>query len=176
MSQATLARTLGTSQPTLSAYEKGHEVPSADTLNRIVVAYGYQLRAVTGTRFVACPLPGDDSTAPLRLAPGHPAGRMQRGGHLLLGRLAGPPVLLPRLHARGARETLEPPGRRTGRFPFDAPGGPLDLPFVHQDDLAVSKLSTATPLDLEAIENRLVALRGPTMYPRLARLRQMAEK
>jgi transcriptional regulator with XRE-family HTH domain len=57
LTQEELATTTGTSQPTLSAYEHDRRVPSADTLNRILVACGYQLAAVAGTHQVRCPLP-----------------------------------------------------------------------------------------------------------------------
>jgi len=57
ISQEQLAELVGTSQPTLSAYEHDHKVPSADTLNRILVACGYLLTAAAGSRTISCPLP-----------------------------------------------------------------------------------------------------------------------
>lgn len=68
------------------------------------------------------------------------------------------------------------------------PFGPdrIELPFLGAEDLAVFKLSfgrdkdwvdlrsiaAARPgLDVDYVEDQLVALRGPAMYPRLARLR-----
>ncbi|MEP6623711.1 MAG: hypothetical protein ABJC79_04665 [Acidimicrobiia bacterium] len=60
------------------------------------------------------------------------------------------------------------------------------LPFLSAEDLCVFKLSFGRPqdwvdlraiaaarpdLDIETIEELVVALRGPTMYPRVARLR-----
>ncbi len=60
------------------------------------------------------------------------------------------------------------------------------LPFLSAEDLCVFKLSFGRPqdwvdvraiavarpaLDVEYVEHQLVGLRGPTMYPRLARLR-----
>jgi hypothetical protein len=60
------------------------------------------------------------------------------------------------------------------------------LPFLSAEDLCVFKVSFGRPqdwvdlasmararpeLDLDYIEDQLIALRGPTMYPRLARLR-----
>jgi hypothetical protein len=71
------------------------------------------------------------------------------------------------------------------------PFGPdrIQIPILCADDLVVFKLSfgrardwvdledllaTETPLDLDAIEDRLIALRGPTLYPRMARLRSMS--
>ena len=61
-----------------------------------------------------------------------------------------------------------------------------ELPFLAAEDLCVFKLSFARPqdwvdlraiaaarpdLDVAVVEDLLIALRGPTMYPRLARLR-----
>jgi len=57
MSQQELAALVGTSQPTLSAYEHDRKVPSADTLNRIVAACGYLLTASAGPAEVVCGLP-----------------------------------------------------------------------------------------------------------------------
>lgn len=45
------------SQPNLSAYEHDRRSPTADTLNRIVVACGYELAAVAGARSIFAPLP-----------------------------------------------------------------------------------------------------------------------
>ncbi len=62
------------------------------------------------------------------------------------------------------------------------------LPFLSAEDLCIFKLSFARPkdwvdlaaiadarpsLDVGYIEQQLVALRGPTMYPRIARLRTL---
>lgn len=70
--------------------------------------------------------------------------------------------------------------------PF-GPGRQL-LPFLSAEDLALFKLSfgrakdwvdlsamaTAVPtLDVDYVERQLLVLRGPSMYPRLARLRSM---
>lgn len=57
ISQRELARISGIRQANISAIENGHRVPSADTLNRLLVACGYELAAVAGERIVACPLP-----------------------------------------------------------------------------------------------------------------------
>ena len=57
MSQAQLAEVTGISQPNLSAYENDRRVPTADTLNRMVVACGYQLAAIDDRRVLFCPLP-----------------------------------------------------------------------------------------------------------------------
>ncbi len=57
LTQVELAETAGISQPNLSAYENGHRVPTADTLNRLVVACGYELTAAAGAKTIACALP-----------------------------------------------------------------------------------------------------------------------
>jgi len=57
LGQTELAELVGISQPNLSAYERGRRVPTADTLNRLLVACGYQLVASAGSRSVACALP-----------------------------------------------------------------------------------------------------------------------
>lgn len=57
ISQDQLARTVGISQPNVSAYERDRRIPTADTLNKLLVACGYQLAAADGTRVVYCPLP-----------------------------------------------------------------------------------------------------------------------
>ena len=74
--------------------------------------------------------------------------------------------------------------RRREHYPFGRKGEVL--PFLSAEDLSVFKLSfdreqdwvdlrsiaAARPeLDIEYIERQLVGLRGPTMYPRVARLR-----
>lgn len=41
----------------ISAIENGRRTPSGETLNRLVVACGYELAAVAGKRAVYCPLP-----------------------------------------------------------------------------------------------------------------------
>ncbi|MDA8184376.1 MAG: hypothetical protein M0035_08150 [Actinomycetota bacterium] len=76
---------------------------------------------------------------------------------------------------------------RVLRFPFGADG--TSLPFLSAEDLAVLKLSfnrdqdwvdlrrlveQRGDLDLGYIERQLVALRGPLMYQRTARLRALA--
>lgn len=57
ISQDQLARTVGISQPNVSAYEHDRRIPNTDTLNKLLVACGYQLAAADGTRVVYCPLP-----------------------------------------------------------------------------------------------------------------------
>ncbi len=74
--------------------------------------------------------------------------------------------------------------RRRVHHPFGRRGDVL--PFLSAEDLCVFKLSFGRPqdwvdlraiartrptLDIEYVERQLVALRGPTMYPRVARLR-----
>lgn len=83
---------------------------------------------------------------------------------------------------RGIAERLQP-----------QPFGPdkVPLPFLSLEDLVMFKISfgrlkdwtdldrlveIGTPFDLEAVADRLVALRGPTMHPRIARLRTMARR
>lgn len=57
LSQRQLAEISGIRQANISAIENGRRVPSADTLNRLVVASGYELAAVAGERVLACALP-----------------------------------------------------------------------------------------------------------------------
>lgn len=55
LSQAELAERSGTSQATLSSYERGQKAPSAATLERILAAAGMQLTAVPASRPVRSP-------------------------------------------------------------------------------------------------------------------------
>jgi transcriptional regulator with XRE-family HTH domain len=55
MTQEALAEVVGTGQPNISAYERGRRVPSADTMNKILVACGYELAATDGQRTIFCP-------------------------------------------------------------------------------------------------------------------------
>ncbi len=57
LSQRELADVSGVSQPNISAIEHDRRVPSADSLNRLVVACGFELAAVAGEEVVHCPLP-----------------------------------------------------------------------------------------------------------------------
>jgi transcriptional regulator with XRE-family HTH domain len=57
LSQGALAEIVGISQPNLSAYEQGRRIPTLDTLNRLVVACGYELAATDGRSSLFCPLP-----------------------------------------------------------------------------------------------------------------------
>jgi transcriptional regulator with XRE-family HTH domain len=87
LSQSEHASISGVSQPNLSAIEHDRRVPSADTLNRLVVSCGYELAAVAGDAAVFCPLPrggwfpdeddpgpleGDPPDEPPALSPGAP--------------------------------------------------------------------------------------------------------
>lgn len=72
LSQHDLAEISGVSQPNISAIENDRRQPSVDTLNRLLVACGYELAAVAGTRIVHAPLPHvgwfPDEDLPPRLA------------------------------------------------------------------------------------------------------------
>jgi transcriptional regulator with XRE-family HTH domain len=57
MSQAELAEVSGVDQPNISAIENDRRSPSAETLNRLLVACGYELTAIAGERRVYAPLP-----------------------------------------------------------------------------------------------------------------------
>ena len=50
LTQGELAALAGTSQATLSAYERGTKVPSAATLDRLLAATGARLTSVPGRR------------------------------------------------------------------------------------------------------------------------------
>ena len=63
LTQVQLARITGIEQPNLSAYENDRQMPSADTLNRILVGCGYLLEATAGDRRLICPLPGSRRAA-----------------------------------------------------------------------------------------------------------------
>lgn len=55
LSQTELARRAGTSQATLSAYERGHKQPTASTLARLVAAAGWRLTLAPAERPVIAP-------------------------------------------------------------------------------------------------------------------------
>ena len=61
LSQSQLASVAGIDQPNLSAYEQDRRLPSLATVNRILVACGYQLQAAAGRARIRCPLPDEDS-------------------------------------------------------------------------------------------------------------------
>jgi len=75
--------------------------------------------------------------------------------------------------------------------PFKVDGKTYDLPFLTANDLVVMKLSfnrlkdwadiesivfSGNAINIDLIEERLVKFRGPTMYPRVARLRKICER
>ena len=69
LSQEALAQIVGISQPNLSAYERDRREPTLDTLNRLLVACGYELAAADGRHTIYCPLPAarwfpDDDVPP----------------------------------------------------------------------------------------------------------------
>jgi transcriptional regulator with XRE-family HTH domain len=59
MTQRDLAEVSGVAQTNISAIENGRRIPSADTLNRLLVSCGFQLSATAGDRAVYCGIPGD---------------------------------------------------------------------------------------------------------------------
>ena len=69
LTQAGLSEIVGIAVPNLSAYENDRQMPSIDTLNRIVVACGYQLKAVAGDEVIELPLAKGGWT-PLEWIPG----------------------------------------------------------------------------------------------------------
>lgn len=60
MTQADLSAVSGIDQPNISAIENGRRMPTAETLQRLLAACGYELLAAAGNRVVAIPPPGDD--------------------------------------------------------------------------------------------------------------------
>ena len=60
LTQHELARTSGVVQSNISAIENDRRVPSADTLNRLLVACGFELAATAGDVTIYCPLPDQD--------------------------------------------------------------------------------------------------------------------
>ncbi len=66
LTQAELADIVGIRQPNLSAYENDRKAPTAEVLNRIVVACGYLLEARAGDAVIRCPFPAvfDGPSAP----------------------------------------------------------------------------------------------------------------
>lgn len=72
LTQRELAEVSGIAQSNISAIESGRRSPSADTLNRLVVACGFELSATAGNRTIYCPLPRagwfPDEDLPPRLA------------------------------------------------------------------------------------------------------------
>ncbi len=69
LSQRELAGISGISQANISAIENDRRVPSADTLNRLLVSCGYELAAAAGRRIIACPLPSSGSFSAEEIPP-----------------------------------------------------------------------------------------------------------
>lgn len=69
LTQADLARRAGTSQPVISAYERGHRDPTLGTLRRLVAAGGAELQvaAVPAGAGDRLPPPADDAEHGRRL-------------------------------------------------------------------------------------------------------------
>ena len=57
MTQRELAEVSGLRQSNISAIENDRRLPSADTLNRLLVACGFELAAKAGDRVIYGPLP-----------------------------------------------------------------------------------------------------------------------
>lgn len=57
LTQRDLAEISGVRQSNISAIESGRRVPSAETLNRLLVACGFELTATAGGRTIYCPIP-----------------------------------------------------------------------------------------------------------------------
>ncbi|MGI8984789.1 MAG: helix-turn-helix domain-containing protein [Acidimicrobiales bacterium] len=57
LTQRQLADVSGVRASNISAVENDRRVPSADTLNRLLVGCGFELAAAAGDRIVYCPLP-----------------------------------------------------------------------------------------------------------------------
>jgi transcriptional regulator with XRE-family HTH domain len=57
LTQKELAETSGVAQANISAIESNRRIPSADTLNRLLVGCGFELTATAGDRTLYCPLP-----------------------------------------------------------------------------------------------------------------------
>lgn len=77
---------------------------------------------------------------------------------------------------------------RARRVPIRAAGEIVEIPILSACDLVIVKMSfnrgkdwvdieamisSGTPIDLPLAETEIVSLRGPTMYPRVARLREL---
>ncbi|MEJ2866744.1 helix-turn-helix transcriptional regulator [Actinomycetospora sp. OC33-EN08] len=83
LTQAELARRVGTSRETLSAYEHDRKSPTLDTVTRLLEALDHEVRLVPRPRFVSVEVPR--------------------------GRPASVPTVLPRLDARRALATVTLP-------------------------------------------------------------------
>lgn len=124
-----------------------------------------------------------DALAALGLSPERPAAEWAPMAGV---RLVGPdePALLDLFFSLD--EHYDEIARRVRRFPFGMER--RTLPFLSAEDLTLFKLSfgrdkdwvdvrrlaAAMPeIDVDYVERQLIALRGPTMYPRIARLRRL---
>lgn len=59
LTQRDVAEVSGVAQANISAIENGRRIPSADTLNRLIVSCGFVLSASAGDRAVYCDIPDD---------------------------------------------------------------------------------------------------------------------
>jgi hypothetical protein len=129
----------------------------------------------------------DDVVAELAsvgLAPERPSGEWLpvSGIRLLQAHGAAPVDLFPSLS-----EAYVGIAGRTRTMPFGQDG--IELPFLSAEDLVAFKLSFGRPkdwldvtqlaatrpdLDVELVEHTLLDMRGPSMHPRLARLRSIS--
>ncbi|MGH9179532.1 MAG: helix-turn-helix domain-containing protein [Acidimicrobiales bacterium] len=71
LTQRALTEVSGVRQSNISAIEAGRRVPTADTLNRLVVACGFELAATAGDRVIYCPFPVPGGF-PARIGPSGP--------------------------------------------------------------------------------------------------------
>ncbi|MGH9223292.1 MAG: helix-turn-helix domain-containing protein [Acidimicrobiales bacterium] len=71
LTQAELAQVSGVLQSNISAIEHNRRMPTAQTLNRLIVACGFELTATAGDRVIYCALPRNgwfpDEDVPPRL-------------------------------------------------------------------------------------------------------------
>jgi len=85
LSQRELAEVSGVHQSNISAIESGRRVPSAETLNRLLVACGFELTATAGERTIYCTLPRvgwfPDDDLPEQLADDPPDEQPALGRH-----------------------------------------------------------------------------------------------
>lgn len=123
------------------------------------------------------------SLAPLGLRPERPIDEWRPASGLRLRSTEHPFPVDVFVSLGDAYEEIE---RRCEVQPFGPARTPV--PVLSPEDLAVFKLSfgrdqdwvdlramnRSTVLDLDYVERQLLSLRGPTMHPRLARLRAMA--
>ena len=63
LTQAALARRVGTSQATISAYENGRKHPSVETLSRLLAATGARLTVEHNRQAVLRPSPAQEARA-----------------------------------------------------------------------------------------------------------------